>query len=55
MLSACISFSALQAACDSVNKGLLAPIYKSRVYKVLSLMTAPAFLPFDVGYVLAKK
>ncbi|ELT89705.1 hypothetical protein CAPTEDRAFT_104291 [Capitella teleta] len=46
---------ALQAACDSVNKGVLATIYKMRVFKVLSLMTAPWILPFDVGIVMAQK
>ena len=48
-------FAALQAACDSVNSGVLSGVYNLRAFKVLSLLTAPWLLPIDVGIVLAKK
>ena len=48
-------FPALQAGIDSANGGVLAPVYKMRAYKVLSLMTAPWLLPIDLAMVLAKK
>ncbi|CAD5121096.1 DgyrCDS9636 [Dimorphilus gyrociliatus] len=38
---------ALQAACDSVNKGLFAPIYGSKIYKVVSLLSSPITVPVD--------
>ena len=48
-------FLALQSACDSVNRGLLAPVYNMRAFKALSLMAAPWLLPIDLTIVLGKK
>lgn len=47
--------TALQAACDEVNKGFLAKIYKSKVYRVVSLLATPYVLPFELTYHLVRK
>lgn len=47
--------TALQAACDEANNGIMAKIYKSRVYQVLSLLATPYVLPFEVAYQLIKR
>ncbi len=50
-----VSFSALQAASDSMNKGFLAPVYNMAAFKVLSIMAAPYYLPFELAIVLGKR
>ena len=47
--------SALQAACDSVNSGVLAPVYNMAAFRVLSIMAAPCYLPLELGIVLGKR
>ena len=47
--------AALQAACDSVNSGLLTPLYNMHAYRLASLLLAPCILPLDVTVVLIRK
>lgn len=46
---------AIQEAIDSVNKGLINWIYKHRPVRVLSLLTIPFTLPFDLALIFAIK
>lgn len=41
---------ALQAACDSMNNGLSSYVHRSRTLHVMSLLTVPWVLPFDIVY-----
>lgn len=43
-------FLALQAACDSMNNGLSSYVDRSRALRVMSLLTVPWVLPFDIVY-----
>lgn len=42
---------AIQDACDQVNKGVINWIFKHRPVKLLSLLTVPYILPFDITIV----
>lgn len=46
---------AIQEAIDSVNKGLMNWIFKHRPVKILSLLTVPVVLPFDITLVVLIK
>ncbi|KAI1296718.1 Patatin-like phospholipase domain-containing protein 2 [Halotydeus destructor] len=46
---------AIQDACDQVNKGVVNWIFKHRPVKVLSVLTLPAVLPFDITIVVLLK
>lgn len=48
-------FIALQHAIDSVNQGLLAPLYQTRLFHAVSLMTAPWLLPLDIAIELGRR
>lgn len=47
--------TALQAACDEVNRGFMSRIYKTKAYQALSLMATPYLLPFELAYTLVRK
>jgi hypothetical protein len=44
--------TAIQEACDKVNKGLINYIFKFRIVKILSTLSVPYVLPFDITIVL---
>ncbi|RWS07584.1 patatin-like phospholipase domain-containing protein 2 [Dinothrombium tinctorium] len=46
---------AIQEACDQVNKGIINWIFKHKPIRLLSLLTVPAILPFDITIVLMMK
>ena len=46
---------AIQEACDKVNKGLVNYIFKFRIMKILSTLTVPYVLPFDITIALLNK
>lgn len=43
---------AIQEACDKVNKGLINYIFKFRIVKIMSTLTVPYVLPFDITIAL---
>ena len=47
-----VFYVALQAACDRVNRGFVARLYKTRAYRTLSLIATPYLLPFELAYTL---
>ena len=47
--------AALQAACDRVNRGFMAHLYKTKAYRAVSLMATPYLLPFELAYLLVRK
>ncbi|RWS26504.1 patatin-like phospholipase domain-containing protein 2 [Leptotrombidium deliense] len=46
---------AIQDACDQVNKGVINWIFNNRPIKLLSLLTVPYVLPFDIAIVVLLK
>lgn len=46
---------AIQEACDKVNKGLVNYIFKFRIVKIMSTLTVPYVLPFDITLALLRK
>ena len=50
-----IMHAALQAACDRVNRGFLARLYKTKAYRAVSLMATPYLLPFELAYILVRR
>ena len=46
---------AIQEACDKVNKGLINYIFKFRIVKIMSTLSLPYVLPFDITLVLINK
>lgn len=46
---------AIQEACDKVNKGLINYIFKFRIMKIVSTLTVPYVLPFDITIALLNK
>ena len=46
---------ALREACDEANRGWLAKLYNTRIYRIASLAAVPYFLPFEVCYNLVEK
>ena len=46
---------AIQETCDEVNKGVINWLFKHRPVKLLSLMTLPYVLPFDITIVILTK
>lgn len=47
--------AALQAACDRVNRGFMARLYKTKAYRAVSLMATPYLLPFELAYILVRR
>ena len=46
---------AIQEACDKVNKGLINYIFKFRIMKIMSTLTVPYVLPFDITLALLRR
>lgn len=46
---------AIQEACDKVNKGLINYIFKFRIMKIVSTLTVPYVLPFDITIALLRR
>jgi len=46
---------AIQEACDKVNKGMINYIFKFRIMKIMSTLTLPYILPFDITIALLNK
>lgn len=46
---------AIQAACDKVNKGLINYIFKFRIMKIVSTLTVPYVLPFDITIAMLRR
>ncbi|XP_072034935.1 1-acylglycerol-3-phosphate O-acyltransferase Pnpla3-like [Amphiura filiformis] len=45
--------AALQAACNSVNSGILNYIYNLKMFKAMSIMTLPCVLPVETAIIVA--
>jgi len=55
VVDVCLCRTALQAACDRVNRGFMARLYKTKAYRAVSLMATPYFLPFEMAFLLVHK